>query len=46
MMMATMTCTMVEDGMMCTMKPAAGMDMAAFRNNAEMMQMMMNCGMR
>jgi hypothetical protein len=27
------------------MMPAAGMDMAMFKNSAEMMQMMMNCGM-
>ena len=45
MMMATMTCHMAGDGMMCTMKPAAGMDMAQFKGNAEMMAMMMNCGM-
>ncbi|MGO1273243.1 MAG: hypothetical protein ACTMK5_15910, partial [Pseudomonas helleri] len=45
MMMATMKCEMTDKGMKCTMKPAAGMDMAMFKNNAEMMAMMMNCGM-
>lgn len=45
MMMATMQCSMAGDAMMCTMKPAAGMDMAQFKTNAETMAMMMNCGM-
>ncbi len=45
MMMATMQCEMTGDAMMCTLKPAAGMDMAMFKNNAEMMAMMLNCGM-
>lgn len=45
MMMATMQCETMDDGMLCKMMPAMGMDMGQFRNSAEMMAMMMNCGM-
>lgn len=45
MMMATMQCETIDDGMLCKMMPAMGMDMGQFRNSAEMMAMMMNCGM-
>lgn len=45
MMMGIMQCDLQQDGMRCTVMPAAGMDMAMFRNSADMMTMMMNCGM-
>lgn len=45
MMMATMQCETMDDGMLCKMMPAMGMDLGQFRNSAEMMAMMMNCGM-
>jgi hypothetical protein len=34
MMMATMQCEMQDDGMMCKMMPAMGMDAAMFRTAA------------
>ncbi|MET3926065.1 hypothetical protein [Devosia sp. 2618] len=45
MMMCEMTCTMTANGMMCEMKPAAGMDMAMFTEACKRMMSMMEAGM-
>jgi hypothetical protein len=45
MMMCEMTCTMTATGMMCEMKPAAGMDQAMFMEACKRMMTMMQSGM-
>lgn len=44
-MMATMSCELQEECMLCTLTPAAGMEMSMFSHCGEMMGLMMNCGM-
>src|SRR6218665_660740 len=45
MMMGEMTCTMTANGMMCEMKPMAGMDQAMFMEACKRMMMSMQQGM-